>query len=114
MKINKIKPYVIYKVNSNTEFIEIQNMLFNKNYNWLSYKNCDQEVIKIQSLQNIKIPFYISNLTFTDNDKFNNIELDRKSKNDFNNNCLFISQTIEGFDLKLLRKDKILNLNLYD
>jgi len=112
MKINNILPYIIHKVNNNSEFIEIQKMLFNQKYCWLSYLSNNHDIIKLSDLQSVKFPFYISNLPYIDHNKLYNINSDRKNKLNFDNNSLFVSENMNDFDLILLRKEKLLKLKL--
>jgi len=114
MKINKVKPYIIYKVNSKEEFSKIQSILFEQQYCWLGFSKNDQDIIIISDLTSINFPFYISNLTFTDNIKCDNINTDRYIKNEFDNIFLFIAQNKYEFNLKKLRIDKLLNIMSYD
>ena len=114
MKINKILPYIIFKVNDRIEFVKIQKMLFKQDYCWLSYVEKNQDIITLIDLIGINFPFYISNLPYLESDRCYNINNDRNFMNKFNNDCLFIHNDISGFDFKLLRKDKLLQLEKYN
>lgn len=85
MKINKVKPYIIYKLNNNSEFSEIQKMLFEQDYCWLSYLNDNHDIIMVDNLSNIKYPFYISNLSFSEPNRICSIYLDRNLREKFDN-----------------------------
>lgn len=103
----KTKPYIIYCAENKTELEEIQIDLFSKGYKWIDGPEID---INFVYLFPKPFPIYISNLPYIKEDDDNDILERRVRYNEFNNDVLFVSHVKSEFKLKLLRKDKLLEL----
>ena len=111
MKINKILPYIIFKVENITELEKTQILLFDKGYKWINVPLLDNDFIYLLSTQ---FPIYISNLPYV-MDKKDDIILNRRIRfNEFNNNIIFYSVIKYDFNLNILRINKLLELNYYE
>ena len=105
MKIKKILPYFIKRIDSQDEFINLQLKLFSDGYEWIGSKK-----IWIPAPSPfLEYPFYISNLPFK---KYSEkiIRL-RETYDKFYNNILYIDKDSDEFDTTFLRLEKLNKIN---
>ena len=107
MKVIKVKPYFIKKINNSIELYNIQDDLYSLGYCFLGDKITNSLVLHFS-----QYPFYISNLPFSDND-----QTQIKRRINFkqpNNNILWMDDCENDFDLSKLRYEKLCVLNSYE
>lgn len=110
MKIKKIKPYFIKKVNNDEEFMIIIKELLSDGYRWLGLPNLTSDKIEdfYKRYEVNFYPFYISNLLLIEDNKY--LEDIRIEYNQFCNNILYTDDEYGGFDITEMRKEKLLKL----
>ncbi len=101
MKIKKVKPYFIKKIDTDNEFIQLQKKLFKDGYSWMNG-------VEIWTNNNfVKYPIYVSNLPFIVDGFEEKNNMIREHFNKYNNDVLFIDNDKSVFNIKLLRFDKL-------
>ena len=105
MKVIKVKPYIIKKIDNHLELEKIQDELYDDGYYFLGDK-ISNEMIQMFS----KYPQYISNLPFSDDNERTQIKR-RKLLSQQSNCVLWICENKYEFDLSKLRYEKLCILN---
>jgi len=105
--IIKTKPYVLFYIENISELERIQIDLVSNGYQWLDGDTLDLTFVK---LQHPNFPIYISNLPCAFDESESPESKMRNQFNQHNNNIIFFSNNKKDFNLKLLRKDKLIEL----
>lgn len=100
MKISYKLPYIMYKANTEEEFVQLQKKLFSDGYKWVN-----DMIVFVSDM--ITYPIYVSNLPWSDKRDFEKSYKTRGNFNEYGNDIIYFSDDKIHFDIKLQRIQKL-------